>query len=466
MQEGRFEIIKSRREKVLKDMPADEKKDTGLVRLKVFELSRELDDNLPEEEKKEIIDRMINRHIAEYEIGERGRNFCVDAIHSQVANTGEILNILHNRGDYTKEDNQRIIALEEKINAEIAKRCSQKRMDVVIGEMLNEEEYKGDKLARIILQIKRLHEDYTGELTTDVATQSSGSYFIARFVRRYLDANRPAESRKIKKQSRIEFGHGYQFAQYYLLQRMFKETIGQEKEGEAKKPFLHISLHGKTDKSGDVGDVILANGLKYGKMPCDPQIARWFAERFNAKMRERNIKDEESGEFFSAGVSKEGQRFCGNSVHCERRFGSNLLKPLGENYQFIQVELSPKLRTKHFSETKEILAEILEEFSAQFKEENQLREFLEKSKTKEDEYRLNGKMYCDVHFDKNIPSENILMSASQRMVLGVKVGEEVIVNGKIFIVHKMPKEKIKSRNIFIGDANMKNKGKVTIEKKK
>lgn len=461
MKEGRFEIIKNRRKDVVEKISDDKRKDRGLIRREVLKLSQREDNNLSSKEKQEIIDRMISRHMEVHHIGEKGNNTCVDSLHSQVANTGEILNILRKRGDFGDIDKSIIIDLESRINTKIMRQFPQKRVSEIVEEILQEGEFKNDKLSRVILKIKKLYEDYTGELAVNSAIKSESSYFIARFSRRYLDANRPLNARKIKKYLRVEFGQGQHLAQYYLLQRIFRETLGQEKEGEVEKPFLHISLHGKSDKPDDVGDVMIANGLKKGMMPCDPQIARWFEKRLNEKMKKNN-----DGDYFSAGVSREGQRFCGNVIHCERRFGNDFLKPLGKNYQFIQVEISPKLRAQHFEKLSEILAEILKEFNEQFRDKGQLETFLKSNKSKEDDIRLEGKLYSKIGFDENILSGKILMGASHRMALDVNIGDKVLVDGEEFIVDKMTKNKISFRQPFIGGNNMDMVNKKVVIKKK
>lgn len=52
---------------------------------------------------------------------------------------------------------------------------------------------------------------------------------------------------------------------------------------------MHIFLHGKTNKTDDAGDIIISNTIRNGKMPCDPQIARWFSDKLNDKIQAAEI---------------------------------------------------------------------------------------------------------------------------------------------------------------------------------
>lgn len=261
-----------------------------------------------------------------------------------------------------------------------------------------------------------------------------------------MDANRPEDVRRISdKNSREEFGHGYYNAQYQLIKKFSENSQDyQENNKELIKPFLHISLHGKSDKSDDAGDIIISNGLRKGNMPCDPQIARWFSDKLNDKIKERGlIKD--NNDYYFSGVAKEGDRFCGNIVHTERRFGSKTFNALGSNYQYIQVELCLPLRAKHFPELQDILGEILIEFQEQFVNSEDLKTFLQSKMTPEDKIRLEGNLYTEAAYFSDIPQGVIQLSESYRLALGVEVGEKVLVNKREFVVKATEKDKLDLR---------------------
>ncbi|EKE21997.1 MAG: hypothetical protein ACD_7C00083G0010 [uncultured bacterium] len=455
MKEGRFGEIKTRRNEVVENLTKDsDNKDKGLIRKEIFLISEEKDKNLLPEEKKEISDRMINRYFLDYGVSERGNNTCVDAIHSQMANTGEIVKILKRKPEWKNTEATEIInkgvVIAENIVA-IRKNSPQRDIFSIINELT--EKYGSDKLSIAILKIKELHEDYVGSLAQEIAKKSDSSYYIARKTRRFMDANRPENVRKISdKNSREEFGHGYYDAQYQLIKKFSENSAEyQENNKELSKPFLHISLHGKSDKPGDAGDVIVSNGLRNGKMPCDPQIARWFSDRLNSKIKERKLSKNEN-EYYFSGVAKEGSRFCGNVVHTERRFGNKTFNALGGNYQYIQVEMCLPLRKKYFSELQDALGEILIEFQEQFRNSDDLKTFLQSKMTLEDEFRLEGKLYARVAYFSNIPAGVVQLSESYRLALGIEIGEKVLINKKEFVVGATEKDKLDLRKPILNSS--------------
>lgn len=461
MKEGRFGEIRNLRNEAVRNFSnEDDKKDQGLIRKEVTLKSKKKDERLPPEEKEEISERMIQRYFLSYGVSKDGKNTCVDAIHSQMANTGEVVRILKRKPEWENINSSEIINKEVSLNEEIlfARKNSGQGRNIfsIINELL--EKYKNDELAVAILKIKKIHEDYLNPLVLGVAEKSKSSYYIAKKTRRFMDANRPQNTRRIsEKNTREEFGHGY-----YEAQKKIMSKFVEKNENELLKPFLHISLHGKSDEPGDVGDVIISNGLRDKKMPCDPQIARWFSDRLNYEIQQKGLVND-NNEYFSSGVAKEGDRFCGNIVHTKRRFGDESFDALGENYQYIQVELSLVLREKYLSELQDILSVILEEFQNKFKRPEDLKEFLKKEMTEEDEIRLEGKIYTEVIYSSEVPINKIQLSNNYCLGLGVKTGEKVLVNKKKFMVENVPKGKDVYRKPILND-NVKFDGRVIIEK--
>lgn len=201
-----------------------------MIRRGVETAREERDMELSEERKGEILDRAPNRYMLVHYIGEEENNTCVDSVYASMANTGKIVNILKTRDDWNefiKDDVAKVIDKEVEVNRDIAQYFKEghNRIDTVVKSLRSSDKYKNDELAKIILRVKSLHEDFTGILANNVAIDIGSSGFVVRFVRRYLDANCPSSSRKIKKQSRLEFGTGYHLAQYCLLQKIFEECL-------------------------------------------------------------------------------------------------------------------------------------------------------------------------------------------------------------------------------------------------
>jgi hypothetical protein len=432
LEEGRFSDVKELRTGVGSKLPEDSQKDRGLIRKEIETAEISGREELPEEKKEQILNRALNRYFLKYKIGEVGNNTCVDAIHSSMANTGEIINILKSREDFqdlTEEGISSIIKLEGEINKVILEyfKKGNDTIGSIVKQLRESEKYKDDKLTKVILGIKNLHEDYTGSLASIVMEYTKGSGMVAKFVRRYLDANRSPDSRKIKKQDRLEFGYGYHLAQYCFLQKIFRESLGQKEEGKVEQPFLHISLHGKSNKPGDAGDVIISNAVRDGVMPCDPQIARWFSDKLNDKLQAKGVT-KNSGERYTSGVALEGDRFCGNIVNCDRRFGKKEFSgmSLGKNYQFIQIELSPFIRKNYFEKLQKIIGEILQDFQMEFITEEGLERYLKENKTEEDKFRLEGKLYkkAGIYAKGEIKEGEVALSKNLRAALGITVGDK------------------------------------------
>ena len=470
-EEGRFMEIKNRRKDVVENLPTNQQEDKGLIRREVEKISASGDIELSEKRKKEILDRALNRYMLVHHIGEEGNNTCIDSVHASMANTGEIINILKTRDDWDELTDDGNVAMvinkEVEINKDILQSFEggQYRIGTIVKELCNSDKYKNDKLAKAILRVKNLHEDYVGALANNVAVNIDSSGFVARFARRYLDANRLPAGRKIKKQNRVEFGKGYHLTQYCFLQEIFKEALEQEEEGEVQQPFLHVSLHGKSNKSGDVGDVIISNAVRDGKMPCDPQIARWFSDKLNNKMRDAEITKKKDGSYYTSGVSIEGCRFCGNVVHSDRRFGKKDFEgmKLGKNYQFIQVELSPFIRKNYFPKLQKILSEILKEFQEEFSNIDSFQDFLKQNETEEDRQRLEGKLYIEVVKFDDVPEGVIQLSSNFRDALGVNIGDSVLIDDERFIVGEITKDKINVRKPIVS-SNSNVSGKVVVDK--
>ena len=431
LEKGRFQTIRKRREKILDRLSLEQKLDKGLIRKLLFEESLKGDAGLSPEAKEKIFNRALNRYFLLHKIGEKGNNTCLEAIHGQLANEGEIWNILSTQEKWKNLRREDVFRkareLQEKI---IANGYPTKRVGPIIKEL--KQAYRNDKLALAILNLKIIFEDHTASLTQDVAEENEASYLVARKHRRILDPNREPNSRKMRTKERLEFGHGLHLAEYLFLQKVFKKTLGQEQVGEVEKPFLHISLHGKSDRPEDVGEIIIGNALRDGKMPCHPQIASWFAEELNKRIKESDIKKKD-GEYFQAGVAIEGQRWCGHIVHCHRRYGLGNFKgiPLGENYQYIQMEMSPSLRQDYYDQLKNILVEILHEFTRKFSDKKPLAIFLQENLTEVDKNRLEGKLYYQdgLQETEEVKEKEIALGASLRRAFpgGLKKGDSVYV---------------------------------------
>ena len=460
LEENRFKTIKKRRGEVMTNLSPEQQQDKGLIRKLVFEKSLKDDVYLTEEEKEQIFKRALNRYFLLYKIGKKNNNTCVEAVHSQMANDGEIWNILRTQEKWKYLDRKEVLKKVQELHKKIVNQgYPKKRVEPIIKEL--KQTYRDDELATTILSLKNIFEDYVGVLAQETAIDSGASCLVARKTRRILDANRVPSSRKIKVKSRLEFGYGLHLAEYLFLQKIFKEALGQKEMGEVEKPFLHIALHGKSDKPGDAGDIIIGNALRDGKMPCNPQIARWFSEKLNKKIKERDIRKQE-GACYTSGVAIEGDRFCGSIVHCNRRYGRGDFEgmPLGENYQYIQVELSPLIRQNYFNDLKGVLNEVLQEFQEQFANKEVFEEFLRANTTEEDLNRLEGKMYYrdGLQESEEVGDGQIAMSGSLRRAFagGLKIGDTVYIynadnsgdkeKSKRKIALKVVSDKIKNRS--------------------
>lgn len=159
---------------------------------------------------------------------------------------------------------------------------------------------------------------------------------------------------------------------------------------------------------------------------------------------------------YISGVAIEGDRFCGNVVHCDRRFGKNDFDgmKLGENYQFVQVELSPFIRKNYLPELQKIFSEILKEFKEEFSNVDSFQDFLSRNETEKDRYKLKGKVYIKIAKFDDVSEGAVQMSSNFRDALDVSIGDNVLINNQTFKVEGITKDKIDVHKPIIGINNI------------
>jgi len=458
MKEGRFGEIRKIRNEVVSSLPEEKKSDVGLIRKEVFKKDRDLNKNVSIEDKNEVLERSINKYIKDFKIGRSGSNGCIEALHSQMANYGEIMKVLRKKEISCSRDQ---VAEKEAFVRKQLEENSDKSVFVILKKMLEQAEEDGDDILAAIVGLKRVHEEKTGNIAKHAADTSDSSLIIPRRSRMTVDPNRIVSDRIInKKREAEEYGDGFHLAYYHSLQKIFQECLDQDEEGMVEKPFLHISLHGKGEVKTD-GDIVVANGMRKGKLPCEPEIARWIKEEMEENFRIFGLeKDEQTS--YTINVVEEGQKYCGNQIQVDRRFGLNGHKPLGGNYQYIQIELSLSVRNKYQEELGQIFADIIEKFRKNFPNEESLKEYIRDNRTDKDDKRRRGVMVKDAKFIDGLEKDRILLNKSHRSALNVQVGEKVLVNNELFVVGPATKKDLEHRMpILSKDSDIR--GKVTIE---
>lgn len=400
--------------------------------------------------------RGINRYFETAEMGEIDIPVCIDAVHAKPPTPSTIVTILVEKyPDFTRDEVARIV------NDVKKQRTDGKKKAEIVENMPNiDREIAGDATS-----LFSRFETRTEEIAKGAAKESGSALLLPRKSRLYVDLNREETSGKtIKGEQTVEFSEGALWAEYYFLLAATDSKNILYETNELKEPFLHLSLHGMVEKEGRA-DIILANGMKEGQLPCDPRVARWVMEELNRALVELGAIDNEGNPRYHIEVAEEGHALCGSTINVKRRYGNGDQIALGELYQYIQIETALDLRKKDGDLLQAALAMVASRFAERFKNAEAINEL---PLTEADRHRMVGELFIeDVGIDDRIHQGKVGMSDSFRRALRVGVGDVVLVNGNEMTVAKVFEDKIKERRPFLspeenvsGQVVISRKGKV------
>jgi len=450
----RIGTIRETRNEVLQNLPEEQKDDEGEIRKRISEILMEKDKTLSQEEREAIAKRAINRHIAKFEIGTPEIKGHLEALHAVPPTIGLIIKLVQR--EYPDMSREQIIELDQSIENEID--ASQiKFPELLRSEIINEIlEKNPTPQKQTILEIKKIFDERTGPIAATAARHSKSSLLIPRYSRLVVDMNRPIDNREIsKKQSALEYGLGAKEVYWEVLRKLTGNACEVDQKDEITNPYLVLSIHGKVSKK--TTDFVIANGLKNGEMACDPQIARWLEEKLKQKIREKNIVAD-GAELATVHIAEEGEKFSGDSHLIDYRYGDKKHHGFGQLLQIAQLEIDRRVRKASSEKISETLAEILQEFSSEFKDRACLTKFIIEHTSPEDHDRKQGVILVETAHHSSILEGEIGLRLGLRKALGVKPGDMVIVNGWIeYKVCRIPKELVQERIAVFSEKDLKEK---------
>ncbi len=400
-------------------------------------------------------ERILNKYIDVWHIGAPEIRGSLEAVHAAVPSRGMILRYIKNKRadllqdesfedlyakigeiegeleDWIQEHKEPEFDLDEKefhwcepILPHAVKALKKKYTDG--GKLI-------DKLAVDILNFKNKVDDKTGEIVRAGAEVADISHSISRQPRLLVDMNRATDVSS----KALEFNTGARAAQWYVFDK-FTERF---KEGnKLVVPFLQIEVHGKSNKDEDF---VIGGKITAGKVFCDPAISQWLKDKLEKKIRKYDLSVVgKNGErrLATVKVAIEGEKYCGDHNLYSFRYGEGGKAGLGELLQTAQIEIDGKVRSGQTDLVGRMLAEVLADFSAEFKGAESLKKYIVENTSAEDRNRLNGIYKVKTVQDDRIKSGKVGLSGVWRDVLGAKVGDDMRVGKKMFRVVKVPKD--------------------------
>lgn len=168
--------------------------------------------------------------------------------------------------------------------------------------------------SKLLDAFQRLYESSeprTDNLVRAIASDCDASWAIAEENRVTTDPNRPvlkpAQGLTLEDGTRILTGSPSLISRvpfHWLVDAVAENTVGIDDQGELKKPFLLLSIHGMDDgmdgKAREGQDIVIAGGSVRKKKPVriiDPEVRKWFVETFMVKVKKEGVTvRNESGE--------------------------------------------------------------------------------------------------------------------------------------------------------------------------
>lgn len=361
-----------------------------------------------------------------YNVGKKEINVSFDALHGVQPNQEDIIKLIQKRNPSVRKD--RIIKVSREIN--LKSRAIQKdNTDYDSKSALSIiRDETNDELVKSIINIKKLYESGTEDIVTMAANKSGASYFLAAQSRVRQDLNRPAGSKRISKKvgESTNYNNDARAVEHFLFQQFIEKTASIDGHGKIERPFMCISVHGCA-KFKNGSDIFIGNGVKRGKMPCDPVIARWVKSEIDKQIRKRRMVNSKK-EYLRVHVSTEGSRLSGSTAMIERRYGSTNIFGFGDLFQAVQLELSPLCRKKYQKEIALAISEIAITFSKEFSTRDKYLDYKKSNSTPVDKAREKGCLYFNAIGCARHSNNTLKMNSDFRRWLDVRKGDSVNVH--------------------------------------
>lgn len=369
--------------------------------------------------------------VKEYKIGERGVAASIDALHATPPSNDEIRQVVIREN----EDIDNIETIVEDIIQDVDRQASAIREEnpelshkQVLSRVL--QALGDDALYHRIIHLMKLYEQGTDEIAR-IASETAGSSFVVACSRIKEDWNRPEDANEISNKAGkpLEKSSRAHIVEKELYTEFMRDQYLLDENGALKQPYIHISVHGCAKLQGG-SDIFIANGIKDGgRLPCDPEIARWFKEQLEKEITSRNLLNSR-GEPLKVQVATEGQRLSGSTANVRRRWGAGgAAQGWGSLFQYIQLEIGPYSRSFYRQEFGEIVGGIIKDFNTSFPSSDELNNYLSTNETSTDAIRKEGSIVVNrPFFSERVETGTIGANSDCRNALAAESGDEVDVS--------------------------------------
>lgn len=238
-------------------------------------------------------------------------------------------------------------------------------------------------------------------------------------------------------------------AQRAQMAEMMQSQNALGKDGKVTRPYMGIYLFGKTDDFGH--DIEIGLGQHDGgKMPMDPRVAFWLANRLEEKLGEKGVTSP-TGKTPLVHVVTFAPKFRGRPSVTRMRYGDEIdgFQGFGEDFQGVSLELGEALRKQYGDQVVLVWEEVLKEFSTQFPNMEAFESFNENQDRYDQALAAERADFLNiekhVQFRPDVRADEIQMTEGARDQLGFKRGDEVSVDGLSgkFKVVRMAAEHVK-----------------------
>lgn len=182
-------------------------------------------------------------------------------------------------------------------------------------------------------------DELTGEIVEGVINEVDCSGIIAIASRTKADLNRPRNDNN--KEAIDEYRQ--------TIKHILEHINNLNKDGKSLKPFLHLAIHGMSDRRKEDIEI----GTLFGKT-CSLDVKHWFINEI-----ENHIKKIKIDKRFPGDPSKSAHR-CGDQTSDLNYLG------YGANFNTFQIEINRMLRKSHQKELINIFSDIIIRFNEQF----------------------------------------------------------------------------------------------------
>lgn len=377
------------------------------------------------------INKVFNELVKVFKEGQGNIAASVDALHSTPPTDEEIIQLLVRENSNIDNANENIADIIKKINnrvKEIKKQNPKYSHKRILRQILSEN--GSDKLYRRIICLNKLYEQGTGVIA-EIAAKVAQSSLIISCSRIKEDWNRPEDAEEISNKvgKPLEKSIKAHILEKYIYLKLFSKHKLLDGENKIVKPYLHVSVHGCA-KFKNGFDVFIANGIKDGgKLPCDPQVARWFRNKIVEAIRENNLVNNQ-GNLLKVHIAVEGQRLSGSTANVRRRWGLNgIVEGWGKMFQYIQLEIGPYGRSFYRKEFGQIIGKIIKQFIKEFSSTIELNKYLQASATKIDKIREKGALFIKhPYYSKRVKEKEVYINSDCRNALCNKDGDTILIN--------------------------------------